>query len=286
MTPANPSPAPDHTAVRVALWRALHVEIDPPPHVFHDTLGAQIAGETNWRIRPDMDPTFSRSMRASIVGRARCIEDLLEAEVRKNALGQYVILGAGLDTFAQRGPDWGAALRVFELDLRLPQIWKKSRLKELGLPVPERLRFVPVDFSVGQSWWEQLVAAGFSARAPAFVASMGVSLYLSQETNLATMKQVATLPAGSTFAMTYLLRPELLGAEEKARMEFVMKKAEESRSPFLGLFSPEEILEMAKAAGFKKARLLSAKEIFRLYFSKRTDGLEAGSAEEILLAST
>src|SRR6187549_3914409 len=96
--------APDDTAVRVALWRALHVEVDSPPHVFEDTVGLKLAApDDRWRERPDMSP-FTRPFRASIVARARFIEDLLEQEVEWG-VAQYVILGAGLDTFAQRRPE-------------------------------------------------------------------------------------------------------------------------------------------------------------------------------------
>src|SRR5690606_4928201 len=106
--------APEHTAVRVALWRALHVQIDPAPHVLTDEVGAKLVGDKDWRNRPDMDPQFSKSMRASIVGRARFIEDLVEEQFKKGTR-QYVILGAGLDTFAQRRPDLAAQMQIFEI---------------------------------------------------------------------------------------------------------------------------------------------------------------------------
>src|SRR5437868_8910933 len=94
--------APENTAVRVALWRAMHVQVDPPPHVIEDEVGLQlVAPDENWRQRPDMDPKFTSSFRASIVGRARFIEDLVTAQASRG-VRQYVILGAGLDTFAQR----------------------------------------------------------------------------------------------------------------------------------------------------------------------------------------
>src|SRR5690348_5539592 len=96
--------APEPTAVRVALWRALHVRLDPEPHVVVDELGARLVGEEGWLARPDMNPQFSKPMRASIVARARFVEDLVEGEV-KSGVAQYVILGAGLDTFAQRRPE-------------------------------------------------------------------------------------------------------------------------------------------------------------------------------------
>src|SRR5262249_37384761 len=109
-------PAPDNTAIRVALWRALHVEVDAPPHVLEDTIGLQIADpDPDWRQRPDMDPGMTRGFRAAIVARARFIEDLV-AEQAARGVGQYVILGAGLDTFAQRRPELASRLQVFEVD--------------------------------------------------------------------------------------------------------------------------------------------------------------------------
>src|ERR1700730_7579826 len=147
--------APDNTAVPVALWRALHVAIDPPPHVLEDELGLKLAApDDGWRSRPDMSP-FTKPFRASILARARFIEDLV-AQQAARGVGQYVILGAGLDTFAQRRPEVASRLRVFEVDQPGHQAWKRQRLIELGFGVPEWLRLVPVDFEAGGSWWEQL----------------------------------------------------------------------------------------------------------------------------------
>src|SRR4051812_9379468 len=138
-----PTIGPDQTAVRVALWRALHVEIDPPPHVFEDDVGLRMAApEEGWRNRPDMDPQATRGFRASIVARARFVEDLVVDGAARGVL-QYVILGAGLDTFAQRRPDLASRLRVFEVDRPEPQEWKRQRLVALGFGVPEWLRLVP-----------------------------------------------------------------------------------------------------------------------------------------------
>src|SRR3954454_10012806 len=97
--------AADETAVRVALWRAMHVQVDPPPHVLDDEIGLKLAGpDDGWRLRPDMDPSFTSTFRAAIVARARFIEDLV-AEQAGRGVGQWVILGADLDTFAQRKPE-------------------------------------------------------------------------------------------------------------------------------------------------------------------------------------
>jgi methyltransferase (TIGR00027 family) len=176
----------------------MHVQVDPPPHVFLDEIGLQLAApEDGWRRRGDMDPEATRQFRTSIVARARFIEDLVVEQVGLG-VGQYVILGAGLDSFAQRRPESASRLRVFEVDRPGPQEWKRRRLIELGFGVPAWLAFVPVDFEGGESWWLRLAAAGFDAGRPAVVVSTGVSMYLTKEANAATLRQVAGLAAGST----------------------------------------------------------------------------------------
>ena len=215
----NSNAMPDNTAVRVALWRALHVQVDPPPHVLEDEIGLKLAApDDGWRSRPDMDPQFTRPFRASIVARARFIEDLV-VEQAGRGVGQYVILGAGLDTFAQRRPEIASRLRVFEVDQPGPQAWKRQRLIELGFGIPEWLRLVPVDFEAGDAWWERLAAAGFDAGQPAVVASTGVSMYLTKDAIAATLRQVAALAPGSTLAMSFLLPIELADPEVRPGLE-------------------------------------------------------------------
>src|SRR5437763_5659000 len=207
--PDKTNAAADSTAVRVALWRAMHVQVDAPPHVFEDEIGLRLAApDEGWRRRPDMDPHATSLFRASIVARARFIEDLV-VEQAGHGVGQYVILGAGLDTFAQRRGQIASRLLVFEVDQPGPQAWKRRRLLELGFGIPEWLRLVPVDFEAGEAWWQRLAAAGFDAGKPAIVASTGVSMYLTRNAIAAMLRQVATLAPGSTFAMTFLLPLQL-----------------------------------------------------------------------------
>lgn len=278
--------APESTAVRVALWRALHVEIDPPPHVLEDETGLKlVAPDDNWRRRPDMDPGFTRRFRASIVARARFIEDLV-AEQAGRGVGQYVILGAGLDSFAQRRPEIAARLKVFEVDQPGPQAWKRQRLIELGFGIPEWLKLVPVDFEAGGSWWERLAAAGFDASKPAVVASTGVSLYLSKDAIAATLRQVAALAPSSTLAMTFILPLEFADPEERPGYEAALKGARASGTPFVSFFTPPEMLALAREAGFKEVRHVSAADLAQRYFAGRPDGLRPGSSEVLLVATT
>ena len=281
----QPTAAADSTAVRVALWRAMHVQVDSPPHVLEDEIGLRMAApDDGWRHRPDMDPVGTRLFRASIVARARFIEDLVVEEAGRG-VGQYVLLGAGLDSFAQRRPEIASGMKVFEVDRPGPQAWKRRRLIDLGFGLPEWLRFVPVDFEAGVSWWEQLTATGFDAGRPAVVASTGVSLYLTKDANAATLRQIAALAPGSTLAMSYVLPLELAEPEELPGIEAAVKGARASGTPFVSLLTPPEMLELAREAGLKKSRRVSAADLTQRYFTGRTDGLRPGTTEELLVAT-
>lgn len=281
-----PQPEPDNTAVRTALWRALHVLADAPPHVFDDRIGLALAApEAGWTTRGDMSD-FTRPFRASILARARFVEDLLEEQAALG-VGQYVILGAGLDTFAQRKPQLAARLRVFEIDQPRPQAWKRQRLIDLGFGIPPFLRLVPVDFEAGADWFRQLTAAGFDAGQPAVVASTGVSMYLSREAIMATLRQVAALAPGTTLAMSFTLPVELADPAIRPGLERAMEGAHASGTPFLSLLTPDEMLAMAREAGFREVSHVPATGLAQRYFAGRADGLRPpANSEELLVAST
>lgn len=277
--------APNNTAVRVALWRALHLRADPPPHVFEDAVGITlVAPDADWQTRPDMGP-FTRPFRASILARARYVEDLL-AERIAAGVAQYVILGAGLDTFVQRQPELAARLHVFEVDEPGTQAWKRERLEALGLGVPACLTLVPVDFERGEAWRTQLIAAGFDPERPAFVASTGVSMYLTREAIADTLQQVAMLSPGSTLVMSFLLPIECAEAEVRPGIEAAARAAAASGTPFITYFMPDELLDLARASGFRHVQHVSARELAERYFAGRTDGLRPPyDAEELLVAT-
>ena len=279
-------PEPDNTAVRTALWRALHVQADPPPHVFEDEIGLElVAPEDGWRERGDMS-AFTRPFRASILARARFVEDVVAEQVARG-VGQYVILGAGLDTFAQRRPELAPHLLVFEIDQPGPQEWKRRRLMDLGLGVPSFLRFVPVNFEAGDLWWDRLTAAGFDPRRPAVVASTGVSMYLTKDAILSTLRHVAELASGSTLIMSFMLPLELLDPDIRPGVERAAEGARASGTPFISFFTPAEMLELAREAGFKDAQHVSAASLAQRYFAGRTDGLRPpNNSEELLVATT
>jgi methyltransferase (TIGR00027 family) len=277
---------PDSTAVRVALWRALHVQIDSSPHLLEDLVGLQLAKPpSDWQQRPDMHPQGTRGYRAAIVARARYIEDLVARQM-DHGVHQYVILGAGLDTFAQRRPELADRLRIFEVDQPGTQDWKRRRLIEEGFGIPTNLQLVPVDFEAGESWKKKLIANGFDSSKPAVIASTGVAMYLTKEANLQTLREIATLAPGSTLAMTFMLTLELIDPAERPQLEVVQEKAKAAGTPFLSFFEPAEILAMATKAGFKNATHMSRDKIIERYFQNRSDGLKPASGEEFLIAKT
>ncbi len=232
-----------------------------------------------------MDPVATRLFRASIVARARFVEDLV-VEQAGRGVGQYVILGAGLDTFAQRRPEIAARLTVFEVDQPGPQAWKRQRLTALGFGVPDWLRLVPVDFEAGTSWWDRLAAAGFDPAQPAVVASTGVSMYLTRDANAATLRQLAALAPGSTLVMSFMPPLELVDARERPGLRATADSARAAGTPFLSYFAPAEMLALARDAGFADARHVSAAMLDQRYFAGRSDGLRLSVGEELLVATT
>jgi len=213
------------------------------------------------------------------------VEDLVAAQA-EHGLGQYVILGAGLDTFAQRQPELASRLQVFEVDQPGTQAWKRQRLIELGYDVPGWLHLAPVDFEAGQSWREAVAAAGFDAAQPAVVASAGVSMYLTREAIAATLSDVATLAPGSAFVMTFLLPFEQMDEEVRPGFAMAQRGAAASGTPFISFFEPREMVALALEAGFKDARHVPAAELNERYFGGRSDDFRVVSGEELLVATT
>ena len=274
---------PDSSAVRTALWRALHVEVDDPPHLVDDEIGLAIAApEAGWRDRGDMHPVGTAPYRIGIVARTRYVEDL----VTEGGIGQYVLLGAGLDTFVQRHPDLTGRVQVFEIDAPGPQAWKRRRLDALGLGVPDDLHLVPVDFEADDDWWSSLLAAGFDPTAPAVVSSSGVSMYITKEATAATLRQLASMAPGSILAMTFMLPIDMVEEAERPGLEGAARGARAAGTPWISFFAPDEIVALAVDAGFTEVEQISTRDLADRQMVGRADGLRASSGEGLLLART
>ena len=274
---------PDNTAVRTALWRAMHVQIDAKPHILEDEVGLQlIAPDTDWRQRIDMHPKATQRLRAAMVGRARFIEDIISEESKKG-ITQYVLLGAGLDTFAQRRKDIASHLQIFEIDQPDTQAWKQGRLNELGFGIPDNLHFVSVNFETA-SWWEELLKSGFDLSKPAFVACTGVTLYLSKEAIAEMIFRMSQLAPDSRLAIAFYLPIELLDEEDKFLQQMADKSLREAGTPFVSFLSAPEVMVLAEKFSLKDAQIVTTKAIEQLYFSDRTDNLLPASGEMFLVA--
>jgi methyltransferase (TIGR00027 family) len=277
-------PEPDASAVEAALQRGAHQHLDDPPYVLEDDVGRQlVAPAAGWldRFRPE----GVRRVRASQIGRARFVEDFV---VKRLTAGvqQYVLLGAGLDSFALRHPSLSARLHVFEVDVATTQSWKQQRLNDLGLAVPPNVRFVPFDFQSDGSWVQALVARGFDSDRPAVVSMLGVSQYISSEATSATMHEVAQLGAGTAFACTFLVPVDFVpDAAERATRTVAAQNLAEAGHPWVSLFTPEEFIALAHTAGFAEVRHVSPVELTARYFTDRSDGLRPVFSEHLVVAS-
>jgi methyltransferase (TIGR00027 family) len=177
-------------------------------------------------------------------------------------------------------------LNIFEIDQPLHQAWKKKRLRELSMDLSKSLHFVPVNFEGGELWWNELVKAGFDVRRPAVVTSTGLSMYLTREAIVSTLRQISRLATGSTFAMTFMIPLEMAAPDERVGREAAERGARMSGTPFISFFTPNEILGLARETGFKKVEHISAGYLEERYFNGRTDGLKPSTSEEFLLART
>lgn len=274
---------PDNTALRTALWRALHVQTDDKPHIIEDETGLRLINPTDdWKERPDMK--YTKRLRASVVARARFIEDLAKEQIAKG-IKQYVLLGSGLDSFAQRNAEIASKIEIYEIDQPDTINWKKEKLIENGYSLPENLHFVPVDFEAS-SWWKELLKKDFKIEEKTFISCTGVTLYLTKEAIIRTLQQFSILSSGSIIAIAFYLPMELLDEEDRPMQEIANKGAKKSGTPFVSFFSVDEIMQMAKEAGLKDIKIVTTKDMENLYFTGRTDQLQPASGEFFLVAKS
>jgi methyltransferase (TIGR00027 family) len=258
---------PSRTAERVAERRAAHQILDKPP-VFEDPLALSIveSEHPHQRNRSPLD----RYLRAAFAARSRFAEDELR-DAYARGVRQYVVLGAGFDTFAYRSPYLG--LRVFEVDHPATQAEKRARLARRGIRVPPEVTYVPIDFST-TALADALVA--LDASAPAFFSWLGVVPYLEREAIEETLWYVATRPAGTTIVFDYGCSPVSLSFIGRIVFERIATRVAAVGEPFKSFFEPEEVETMLRTCGFSEVSNCSPSEINRRYFAGRRDGLRVG----------
>jgi methyltransferase (TIGR00027 family) len=281
---------PSKTAFRVAMRRAAHQRIDRPV-VFDDPLAVRMvevdaadpfASPLQADLAREQHPIAMR-LRAFLAVRSRFAEDELAKAVASGAT-QYVILGAGLDTFAYRNPHPG--LRVFEVDHPATQRWKQKRLADAGIPVPASVIFAPVDFEK-QIAADVLDGVGFKHDRVTFFSWLGVVPYLSDDAFAHTLGWIGSMPRESAVVFDYATDPAALGAAERAAFDELARRVASAGEPFRLFRAPERLAAELHHAGFRDVLDLSAPAINARYFANRSDGLGiAGTVAHLMLART
>jgi methyltransferase (TIGR00027 family) len=278
---------PSSTAMLTAMLRAAHLLWDDPPKIFEDTFALALSGcadeaalrerleargaELAARAGRDLAKAALQLLRCQVVGRSRYVEDEL-TEALKRGVAQYVILGAGFDSFVYRRPDVAGVLRVFEVDHPATQAWKRMRLRELGVAIPPNLVFVPLDFQQ-QSLIESLRISGYRPDAPGFFSWLGVTQYLTPAAIFDTLQTVASMAPGTEIISTYLFPAAILDDRRRQIRQLLMDLAAARGEPMLTFFEPAELAEHLRKLGFAEVWNIGPEEAHARYFASRTDGL-------------
>jgi methyltransferase (TIGR00027 family) len=257
------------TALGVAIRRVAHQLIDQPP-VLNDPIAVRLIGSGYRGKMGRASHRVGRDFRAFMAARSRYVEDRL-AEAVLDGVMQYVILGAGLDTFAYRNPF--SKLRVFEVDFPATQEWKRGMLDEAGIVLPAGLTFVPLDFE-HQALAGGLAEAGFDAGSMAFFGWLGVVPYLTMEAFRATLEAVAQMPAGSAISFDYALAPEALSPLGRKAFDALAGRVAAAGEPFRLFFTPEKVEREVRRAGYTRLEQVDSERLNELYFQNRADGLK------------
>jgi len=278
--------APSRSALTVASLRAVHQLLDEPL-VFTDPIALPLLGApAEAALRNDpfvLNDPMSRGLRGALVARSRFVEDELSRCVAAG-VRQYVLLGAGLDTFAYRNPYRDEGLRVFEVDHPGTQRWKQQLLAEARIDLPSSLTFVPVDFE-RDDLGGALRQSGFRADQPACVSWMGVTMYLTADAVLTTLGAVAGFAAGSCLCFDYRVPVTMLNPIERVINEVLEQQIAALGEPWLSTFNPTQLQGQLLELGFSSAESATPDDLNVRYFARRTDGLRTGGGVRIMCAN-
>jgi methyltransferase (TIGR00027 family) len=284
-----PDAGPKPTAYKVATLRAAHQLLDSPL-VLDDPVALTILGPANEAaLRANIDlynDAMSRGLRTSLVVRSRFAEDEWHLS-EQNGVQQYVILGAGLDTYPYRasgnnGPRPQTA-RIFEVDFPDTQVWKRQCLASAGIPIPANLTYAPVDFAAS-TLRQGLAEAGFDQHAPAFFSWLGVAYYLDEETVMNTLRYVASCAKGSAIVFDYAVLASLLGPVEREKLALVTANCAAAGEPWQSFFDPAGFTSALQELGFSSATSYSIPQLHQRFLTGRTDGLQVGGLCQIMHA--
>jgi len=254
---------PSRTARAAAVHRAIHQVLEKG-RIFADPLAVRILGEGIEGLAREAEQNpHRRAMRIFIAARTRFAEDALAAAVERG-VGQLVVLGAGLDTYAYRGA-MRDRLRIFEVDHPATQAWKRQRLAEAGIPIPGALTFAPVDFE-RETLGDGLAAAGFDPAQRAFFTWLGVVPYLTEDAVFATLRFIGSLPGGAQVVFDYSNPPDSLSAEMRAVHDARAAHVAEVGEAWVSYFESDALRLKLMALGFIEIEDLGPPQIAARYF--------------------
>jgi methyltransferase (TIGR00027 family) len=241
---------PSRTAFAAAAYRAVHQVLEGA-FFFKDPFAVPILGVDPEALKTDPAAGDDRrGVRFFVVARSVIAEAALKRGVEERGVGQLVVLGAGLDTFAYRNPFEGR-LKVFEVDHPATQAWKRSRLAQAGIPVPDSLTYAPVDFE-RENLTERLAAAGLEPGVRAFFIWLGVTPYLTTAAVAATLGQIAGHPGGAEVVFDYTEPRDAIDPELRALHALRAERVAALGEPFLSDFAPAELHELLRGSGFSE----------------------------------
>jgi len=260
------------TALATAYLRAAHQLLDARPLLLDDAMAVRLLGERARRrilaAAPRYRTPAGESLRSHVVLRARFAEDRLASAVARG-VSQYVIVGAGFDTFALRRPAWAKALRVVEADHRASQDKKRRRIAAAGLEVPAGLVLVAVDFE-RESLREGLLRHGLSPAEPTFFAWLGVTMYLTEAAIDATLESMAGFAEGSEVVLTFLKPRVATDTGPQTGSSRLARLVAAAGEPFVSRFEPRTIEAKLLSAGFARVTLVTP-AMARPYYEGRHD---------------
>lgn len=274
------------TALTAAAARAAHLIVDSGPVIFADTLAAPLLGDQAEELlayhRLHGTHLVLAGARVQVTTRSRYTEDRVARGARRGVT-QYVILGAGLDSFAYRS-DLAGRVRVFEVDHPATQDWKRARLSTADITVPGRVEYVAVDFE-HDSLEECLVRAGFDRSRPAIVSWLGVTVYLTRAAIGGTLDVVAGFAPGTELILDYLVPAEMRDADGRVYAELVMPVSAERGEPWLTFLTPEEMSTLLADRGFERVQHVRQRDTVDAALWERTDCLRPSNLSVIARAS-
>ncbi len=277
---------PSRSALRVASLRAVHQLLDEPL-ILSDPIALPLLGaSTEAALRDDpfaLNDPLSRGLRGALVARSRFVEDELSSCMAAG-VRQYLVVGAGLDTFAYRNPHHDRGLKVFEVDHPGTQRWKQRLLADAGIHVPASMTFVPADFE-RDDLGSALRQAGFRADQPACVSWMGVTMYLTTQAVAATLRTVAGFAAGSRLCFDYRVPLTMLNPVERAINDVMAQRLAVLGEPWLSTLDPTQLQRQLLELGFRSAESATPDDLNARYFARRKDGLRVGGGVCIMHAS-